>query len=470
MNDTRWLELWGRRTAGGELTVEEDRELAELLARDEQTLARLLDDDSVERDLTMLGRATRDEERFVAQVMSKVGARSNPSEPAAPPVAARRDLATEPIAPPAPARLAPSLPLAPRAPRGAIRRRVLAATAACLLLLAGFFLGRLSREPAARDMTDAASSQEREPVASVRRSKRSEPIAAGEALWRTGGPRGEVLPVGLHELSRGAARFALNDELDAELVAPATLELRPDRELALRAGKFRLVGALHGDSLRIATPVSRLSELAGDAELEVAGDGATNAVIRRGTMSLEERLGEHARVEPLRLAHGQFDHARIFAPIEPTSGAPLATELTGADERFLGRILLDGQALEFRSAEVFATTRAHVDRRFQQAPEELHRLWTQLAATVGGTAGAPTSITINGRRFSAQSADEMIESLENRTRRIQEEPQAASDETDGTFHAILVINGQTRTFRSRAAFEAASRELLAPWRQLNGPP
>ena len=54
----------------------------------------------------------------------------------------------------------------------------------------------------------------------MRPTPRSAPIPASEfveAVWRHGGPRGDVLPVGSHELTRGAARFALGDGLEARL-------------------------------------------------------------------------------------------------------------------------------------------------------------------------------------------------------------------------------------------------------------
>jgi hypothetical protein len=273
----------------------------------------------------------------------------------------------------------------------------------------------------------------------------------------------------------GTVRIALDDDLAAELRGPATVELSDDEALALRQGSLRVSGYFDEQApLRIATPVSALRRLSGEVELVVDAAGETRVVVHRGSTLVGAQnplaaTDHSARIEPISLVHGGFDHARLFAPLESSERAPQVVELSGPEQRFLGRIVVNGAPLDFSSPEVFTSTRNHVEQHFRRSPQEFQRLWTQLVQTVGAADDAPATIVVNGQADAAASTDELVATLQAQATHV-----SASASTQGgtgeTFHAVLVVNGKKRTFRSRAEFEAAQQELLAPWRRLQEMP
>lgn len=492
MNDARWLELWLRRESSEGLTSDEAQELVECLRNDAVAGALAAADDSLHAQLESFGHTSRSEDAFVASVMSRVAAAALEPDVAAPPLAS---LVHEPQAPPVVSPPSPPHPAsAVVSSRPILRsgfsawrlfdsaqRPVLATLAAALLLAVGFALGRASREPLPDTASTSSRPDSRSDIAQrptrtpSRHIARGVPIQATQAVWRTGGPRESQLPPGRHELVDGTVRIALDDDLAAELRGPATVELSEDEALALRQGSLRVSGYFDEQApLRIATPVSALRRLSGEVELLVDAAGETRIVVHRGSTLVGAQnplavTDYSARIEPISLVHGGFDHARLFAPLEASERAPQVVELSGPEQRFLGRIVVDGAPLDFSSPEVFTSTRNHVEQHFRRSPQEFQRLWTQLVQTVGAADDAPATIVVNGHADAAASTDELVATLQAQATHVSASA-STQDGTGETFHAVLVVNGKKRTFRSRAEFEAAQRELLAPWRRLQEMP
>lgn len=478
----RWLPAWERRLRGEPADPSDAEELRGAREADPDWVERLADDAALDGWLLGAARGERDGESFVWEVMqrweSEGGVASNAASNArsnatsngasAPAVDDERVEAPPVAAPPiAPARLA-TLESAPVAnsdfshltqqgwrlaiPATWAWTAALSLTLAALLVGYAMQRGWLRAKPT--DHGGVAGSNRREPPV----------LSAQPAVWKLGGPLDERLPIGRHELTRGTATLRGDAGWSMDLVAPAIVEVRGtplDELVELRRGQLRLVGRAEQGLVRVATPGSALRQFDGAIELAVDDVGDTEVVVERGVALLDDRSDGAGEVEPVRLDELEFNRARLFAPRARRAATLAARQLEGPGHKFVGRIGVNGHVLEFSSAETFAALHRRMQEQIAAAPDQLVEAWTSLADSFDDASESKIQLWINGKRVESRSGDALFGGAAGGF--------SLSESTGSqgeSFHATLTINGETRTFKSRAEFEAARRELLAPWRGL----
>ncbi len=282
-------------------------------------------------------------------------------------------------------------------------------------------------------------------------------------VWRTGGPIENRLPPGRHELARGFGQVPAHDQLALELFGPAVIEVDATGDVELQRGQVRLNGAAAAPGRRttIRTPLTVVSDLDGMADLRVAEEGETDIVIREGKLTVKDRRAATPAAPPIQLTAGEFDRLHLATPPERLSTPVVFSEVSGPGGRFLGRIDVNGEPLEFGSPAIFRRMREQSMRQLAQSPQEFLAAWSAFAQSLAAqTGGGAAGLTGEGRSPSETAADAFFGMS------FASEWNGDGDES---FEATIVVDGERRTFHSRAEFEKAQRQLADRWRQLLSP-
>ena len=292
-------------------------------------------------------------------------------------------------------------------------------------------------------------------------SKVKSPLPIQMAVWKSGGPVGDVLPAGRHELSQGNALVTINSGGRMELCGPAVVEVGNDNKIVLSEGKLRALDWAPTAGFTIATPTSQVIDPHGDIDLAVDGSGATDVTVRSGEAQFEDWTGSDKPGHPLRLSTDEFNQAHVFRRAGVSAAAPIACQITGPGNRFLGRITAGGQSLAFGSAQAFADCRQQATERFTQAPDDFLRNWSEMVRSMGLGDGMNASININGQLVETQTIDGLFKALQQQA--TQPDMPGGHATGSSSFEGSININGKETRFHSREEFEAARKQLLGPW-------
>lgn len=301
------------------------------------------------------------------------------------------------------------------------------------------------------------------PVSLPLRSMHDQNRSLQPVVWRAGGPIDNRLPPGRHELTRGFVQVPAHDQLALELFGPAVIEVDATGDVELQRGQIRLNGAAAASGRRttVRTPLTVVSDLDGMADLRVAEEGETDIVIREGKLTVNDRRAATPAAPPIQLTAGEFDRLHLATPPEGLSTPVLFSELSGPGGRFLGRIDVNGEPLEFGSPAIFRRMREQSMRQLAQSPQEFLAAWSSFAQSLAAQTGVGAAgWTGEGRSPSETVADAFF------SMSFASEWHGDGDES---FEATIVVDGERRTFHSRAEFEKTQRQLADRWRQLLTP-
>ncbi|MFO0906027.1 MAG: hypothetical protein U0939_23675 [Pirellulales bacterium] len=486
MTGDRFQDLWTRQLDGQQLSPEEAADLARAFI-DETDLRTTLVRDAEMHDLlnTTARLARSDDDAFIRAVMTRLDAHVAAAdlEPVPPP---RRMLTaegwSEPEPPPvqvgarvhSPASLTP--PSSAASSISPVRRRsrrssaawlalAAASVAAVVVLAALFFVRPLLTSVRHHDPATIADKNGATLPTNVGPVVADSPVAVQPVVWRRGGPQGERLAPGVHELAQGTARVRTLDDLEVELVAPTLIDFADRQTLDVRRGLVRVRHSHAAPAIRLLTPLSEVKEFEGTAEVQVADEGVTEIAIENGRLTFVERFARQSPAQPVTLDSNDFDRARVYVPVrEPSAGGRndeprelAATELLGPDHRFLGQIAVDGKVLEFGSPATFADIRRKSQVRFQQTPVEFVRKWNEMMDQLQNVGDAQTKLEVDGRRVEARNGDALF-GFEMSTR-VSIGAGTEGEEDEG-FEGVIMVNGELRSFKSKADFEAAQKEMM----------
>jgi hypothetical protein len=373
-------ELSSRWVCGEPLTAAEEQRLLQWLQDRPEARGKLLADEELESLLRCLPRLQDTAEGFVQDCLRRIPVAAASSAIVAPPVV--------------------MVPCPPQPGRGAVRgRRWLAggagrwaAAAACcsavlLLCALGWRLLAPGRRVIEANHPVAPAGKIAEPALAARKPSRPAPERAFATLaesagasWETPRFEGDRLADGILKLTRGTAELRFDKGTVARLTGPAVLELRSADEVFLQRGSVASRVPPPAVGFAVVTPLSRIVDLGTEFDVSVDGAGATQALVRRGRVSLTPQRGQEQPATPIELAAGALDHAVVSVPDVAAAALPVITVASGGEGRFLGLMSTDGKTVGFHSPEAFRTFQTQALKQLHEAPDEFGRRWSGLVA------------------------------------------------------------------------------------------
>lgn len=400
--------LLNRFLSGQSLTLDEERQVHELLEARPEYRDEILRDEEIDSALVTMSRYEAEAEDFVAATLARLE-QASAAEPQAPPLATKVP-AIKTMAPRSSTR---------RLARTRERLIVLCATLLVVVTLGvivGLMLSRAIHPVSEPSVTQNGDENSNELVPAPERGFAY--VSDTSGVWASGQREGDRLETGLIELSGGESIIKFDKGTEAKVIGPAVLDLRSEDEVYLVSGDLRVLVPQPAIGFTVVTPMARVIDRGTEFEVSVASTGATQAKVHRGAVEfMPQRQGELPG-KSIELTAAGLNQAISSIPSINAPALPVSTEIRGVEGRFIGMISSGGQTLEFDSAEDFFEHQQEVMRELQAAPLEFERVWAQMvrsgmagfgASTSGATSGSSSrnvTVSINGQTVSISENSE----------------------------------------------------------------
>lgn len=485
------LEVWTALLTG-RVTDREEAALTELADADPQFADDLRADARIHRLLDALGQVPREDESFVAGVLSRCAIvesnrSSDEDEPevwfaeASPSGVVPDETEVSPIEgqlPDADASgsdlLAPDrTPPVKIAHRRAARKPVRDIVVVLVVFAAGILTGvfwRGDQSDPAIDNGVSGGLAENEDLTSEKRTVSDERSAlphpktglaslrnVGDGEWATPRVENERLSAGPLRLLRGRGEILFDDGAVVTLEGPAEVRLLTDREVVLDRGQLASLRPTGARPVRIATPVSRVTEggsLDQDGRYLVAVDetGATDLEVFSGEVDVEPLASGTARPAHWTLSRERLNRASFIRSNPKTGQRSVLGSARSTGGVFEGVVSLDGEPLTFDSESAFNTVLNDATAKFRRQPDSLVRDWPLLRQTMTGVLQQGGSINLNGQPAGIQDILNLMP--------LQPADENKETRQPGSFQGTINVNGETQTFSTRKEFDAAVRDLF----------